>query len=85
MEQRETKVERVRGGPSRSFWTNYKDLGAPKFDPGAPEMANIGPKWPKMAISRFWWSKTVGTAKNQGGMGSGKSQPKFLDQFLGVG
>ena len=69
MEQRETKVERVRGGPSQSFWTNFKDLGAPKFDPGAPEMANIGPKWPKMAISRFRWSTKVGTAENQGGMG----------------
>ena len=62
LEQCGTELERGRGGPSRSFWTNFEEQIAPKFGPGAPEMAQIGPKCLKMAISRFWWSKTVGTA-----------------------
>ena len=59
LEQHGTKVEQVRGGPCRSFWTNLVQQGAPKFDPGAPEMAKIGPKCLKMAISRFRWSKNL--------------------------
>ena len=47
LEQHGTKVEQVRGGPCRSFWTNLVQQGAPKFDAGAPEMAKIGPKCPK--------------------------------------
>ena len=81
LEQHGTKVEQVRGGPCRSFWTNLVQQGAPKFDPGAPEMAKIGPKCPKMAISRFRWSKTVGTAWNKGGMGPETSAGISLNPF----
>ena len=35
----------------------------------------------KNAISRFLWSKTVGTVWNEGGMSWGWSKPKFLDPF----
>ena len=45
MEQHGTKVERVRGGPCLSFWTNLVQQGAPKFDPGG---ARNGQNWPKM-------------------------------------
>ena len=81
LEQHGTKVEQVRGGPCRSLWTNLVQQGAPKFDPGAPEMAKIGPKCPKMAISRFRWSKTVGTAWNKGGMGPETSAGISLNPF----
>ena len=81
LEQHGTKVEQVRGGLCRSFWTNLVQQGAPKFDPGAPEMAKIGPKCPKMAISRFRWSKTVGTAWNKGGMGPETSAGISLNPF----
>ena len=44
LEQRGTELERGRGGPSRSFWTNFEEQIAPKFGPGAQN----GPNWPKM-------------------------------------
>ena len=40
LEQRGTELERGRGGPSRSFWTNFEKQIAPKFGLGA----QIGPK-----------------------------------------
>ena len=81
LEQHGTKVEQVRGGPCRSFWTNLVQQGAPKFDPGAPKMAKIGPKCPKRAISGFRWSKTLGTAWNKSGMGTKTLAGTSLNPF----
>ena len=42
LEQHGTKVEQVRGGPCRSFWTNLVQQGAPKFDQNWPKMPKNG-------------------------------------------
>ena len=64
LEQRGTKVERARGGPSRRLWTNFEKLGAPKFGPGAPKRAQLGPTWRSEGSGgQAGWSKRPSLSK----------------------
>ena len=78
MERRWSKLGEVHAEVYGPIWCSRVP---PNLTQGAPETAKIGPKCPKMAISRFRWSKTVGTAWNKGGMGPETSAGISLNPF----